>query len=275
MFKKILALSILMPMLAFSTELKPWYDRELEIHSRTTYWLQSFHHLDVSHGPSQYRSNDSFLTLSLLAARLAWCFEGEAAAAKTRRHPFGMDHIKLTGRYLWLSDVLADPISLTTGVSISSVFKPARHDIGSFHHGGIETEFHAAVGRESSCYQFWTSRWWSVVGLGIGDIGSPWIRLDADWEHNWWDTQKLRLFAHTLWGLGHRSLSLKKHFPGYGYIRHQSIDVGARYSYLFYCGVTLSLEYARRLYAENCPRNVNFFLVQLHYSFPIPYGFGL
>lgn len=263
-----------LPVFVFATELRPWTDRDLEIQSRTTYLLQSFSDVSAPHGPTHYGSNDSFLTFSLPLSFVQYSIELEATAAATRRHSFNMDNVKLTGRYQWLNDVIGDPVSLITGLSISEVFRRGRHDIGIFHHGSFETEAHISIGKEVTCYQFWTSRWWSILGLGMGDVGFPWIRLDGGWEQNWWDLNKMQIFGHSLWGLGNRNLSLVRHFPGYGKIQHQSIEIGTRYSRLFECGLTVSLEYAYRIYSKNCPRNVNLFLVQLHYPFGIPYVFG-
>lgn len=274
MLKNIIFIFLLLPACVISTELLPWTERDLEIQTRLTYFLQSFDYVSASHGPNRYPSNDHFLTLSFPLSIMRWSVELEATASKTRHHTFNMDNAKLTGRYQWLNDVIGDPISFITGISLCEVFKMARHDIGIFHHGSFETELHASIGKEISCYQFWTSRWWSVLGVGMGDVGFPWLRFDGGWEHNWWDVNKLRLFTHTLWGLGNRNLNLARHFPGYAKIQHQSIDVGTRYSHLLENGLMLSLEYAYRLYSRNCPKNVNFFLVQFHYPLPITFDFG-
>lgn len=268
MLRQLFTAVFLLPALLFSTEFMPWLDREIEIHSRLDCWLQSFNTLDVSHGPNCYRSRDIFLKGSLLLPYKQWSLELEATGANTRHHRYHADNLKFTARYRWLNDIVGDSISLITGISVSQVFKPARHDIGVFHHGGVEGEVHAAIGREVSCYQFWTSRWWTVCGVGMGDIGSPWIRWDGVWERNWCDISQFRVFARTLWGLGKHSLSLN-HFSGYGPIHHQSIDLGFRYSYLIKWDLTLSLEYAYRVYAQNCPKNVNFFLVHIYYPFAI------
>lgn len=160
-----------------------------------------------------------------------------------------------------------DPVSLTGGITISQVFKPGLRNLSSFNHGGIQAEGHVAVGKEYSCMQFWTSRLWGVVGFGLADMGSPWILANAAWEHNWWNNHHAQLYVRTLWGLGHNSLSLCDNFRGYGPIGHHSVDIGARYSYLFCNGANLSAEYGFRVYARDCPRAVN--IISIIFFYPL------
>src|SRR5689334_5856548 len=138
MLKKIFFAFLLLPAYAISTELLPWTERDLEIQSRVTYILQTFDRVSAPHGPTRYPSNDHFLTLSLPLSFMQWSVELETTASKTRHHTFNMDNAKLTARYQWLDDVIGDPVSLITGISITEIFKVARHDIGVFHHGSFE-----------------------------------------------------------------------------------------------------------------------------------------
>jgi hypothetical protein len=248
-----------------ATDFKPWFG-PLEIDGRITNTVQFYQSVDTKCG-ARYRSDcGNFTDFSLEGAVLdQFAVELEAVTAITRHRSFGLDSLRLTGRYLWMNDIVDDPVSLTTGVTISPVFKPSRHDIAIFHHGGIEFEAHAAVGQETSCMQFWTSRWWGVGGIGIADQGYAWLRANLNWEHNWWDLHRIRLLVKTLWGLGHKNLHSAYHFKGYGSIRHQSIDLGFRYTYGFCYGIDLSVEYGYRVYSRNCPENVNFFIVELFY----------
>jgi hypothetical protein len=266
----------LLPSVMFATELKPWFGKNLEIESRTGYLLQAYRSIDVVRGPHHLPSVNSFfhLSLSFAATDLSvasipdMSAEIEAVAADTRHRSFGMDALKATGRFRWMNDVPGDdPISLTTGLTLTQVFKQALHDIGSFHHGGIEAEAHVAFGKEHPWKRFWTSRWWGVFAIGIADIGSPWLRGQAAWEHNKCDKHRLRFFCDSLWGLGKRGLRLYVPFRGYGPIHHQSVDVGIRYSYLFDWAGRLSVGYARRIYALNCPKNANTAFISIFYPF--------
>lgn len=260
-FGLLAALVIAIPLAA--TDLKPWFG-PLRLEGRITNIVQYYPSVDTKHGAS-YRSDcGDFTDYSLEAALLDMvAAQLEVVTAATRHRCFGLDSIKLTGRYLWLNDIVADPVSLTTGVTVSQVFKPSKHDIAIFHHGGIECELHAAVGQETSCEEFWTSRWWAVGGFGFADQGYPWLRANINWEQNWWDLHRFRVFAHSLWGLGHKNLYSAYHFKGYGPIRHQSIDLGLRYTKGFAYNIDLSFEYAYRVYSHNCPERVNHFVVNL------------
>ena len=248
-------------------ELKPWFTPSFELQSRTTLQTQLYQSIDTRCGTVKRPAGNFFLDLELYTTLWPnWSVELEARTAATRHRTFGWDSLSFTGRYLWMDDVVGDPVSLTTGVTVYKVFRPARRDLSVFHHGGIECELHTAVGKEVSCGEFWESRGWGVVGIGVGDLGAPWIRADANWEHNWCERHQLRLSLHSIWGLGQRSLRKRlDHFHGYGSIQHYSIDAGLRYSWLLNHGIMLSAEYAFRIYAHNCPINVNFILFMLDY----------
>ena len=258
--------SILIHSLLFSLELKPWFDPMFELQSRVATIGQLYTFVDTKEGLKKHPAGNFFLDLEFYSTLWQnWSVEVEAVTAATRHRTFGPDTLSLTGRYLWLDDVVGDPLSLTTGVTLYKVFKPARRDLSVFHHGGIEAELHAAVGKEASCLGRWRSRVWAVAGFGIGDLGSPWMRADAHWEHRWCDLHQLRLSLLSILGLGQRSLKHLDHFHGYGPIQHHSVDAGVRYTYLFDHGIALNAEYAFRLYARNCPAYVHFILVILDY----------
>lgn len=251
----------------YATELFPWYGQELEIETRAACQLQAYQSVSTGHHSTGHSACDLFFDMSAISSYNDFAGELEVVTSDTRYRSFGMDCIKLTGRYRWMNDIVADPISLVSGVSISQVFKPGLRNLSSFHHGGIEGEFHLAAGKEHSFMQFWTSRYWGVVGVGVADTGYPWIRGNVAWEHNYRDLHQIRLFVNSLWGLGRKSLCLHD-FRGYGPIRHQLIDIGLRYSRFLTCnGMTISFEYAFRLFARNCPKDVNSLYVSVNYPF--------
>lgn len=254
---------------ASSSELAPWFPTELEIDAQAYTQLQAYH--DVNSGSSSKRKPacDLFFGLSAGSAYHDFAAELEAIATDTRYQDFGMDSIQLTGRYRRLNDIVADPVSLVLGLTVSQVFKPGLRNLSSFHHGGIECEAHLAVGKERSCEQFWVSRWWGLAGIGIADMGYPWIRANINWERNFCDVHCVRCFANTLWGLGPRRLNVDVPFKGYGAIRHQSVDVGVHYNSSYEWGGTIGIEYAYRVFACNCPAGVNQILVSVDYPFKL------
>jgi len=251
-----------------ATEFMPWLGDPYVIEGRADLIVEAYESLNGKHGKSHRPACDFFLDAGAsFTPDGEWSAELEAVLADTRHRSFGFDSLLLTGRHLFFNDIVGDPVSLSAGLTIIQAFKPAWHDISVFHHGGIACEGHVSVGKELSCQQFWTSRLWGVAAIGVGDVGSPWLRGDITWEHNWWDVHQLSLFAHTIWGLGGNTLNLSERFKGYGSLHHQSVDVGFRYTYGFEYGIAAHLDYAYRVFARNCPKNANFISVGLFYPF--------
>lgn len=264
---KFLFSSLLFSSALCATDLRPWYGSTLEIEACAAAQLQAYRGID-SDGDSKRRpACDLFFDLSAATSYDNLAAELEVIASDTRYQTFGMDSIKLTGRYRWLNDIVGEPVSLVTGLTISQVFKPGLRNLSSFHHGGIECEAHASVGREKSFMQFWLSRYWAIFGIGVADMGYPWITGNLAWEHNFCERHHLRVFANSLWGLGHHRLQADFPFHGYGLIRHQFIDVGARYAFVFERTGTLNLEYAYRVFGRNCPKAVNLVYLSIIYPF--------
>lgn len=267
MIRLFFILTLLCPLFGFGTDLKPWYTRYLEIQPRTTLIFQNYKEIRTTHGRIHHSSNDLFLNLSLSGAYDRWAVELETTTATTRKHSFEFCDARLTGRYQWWDSVVGDPVDVVTGISLIQACKTSIHDPSCFYHGKFEVETHLAVGKEIACEQFWTSRLWGVIGLGIADVGSPWIRIDAAWESNWQDTHELEIGLFTLWGCGGNSLHAGDPFKGYGSVQHDSVDLGFKYHYTFEsCGI-LSLGYHRRLFALNFPSQVNLFYLSFLYPF--------
>lgn len=262
---------LLIPLLLTSswlsgTDLKPWFPRYLEFQSTFTYLHQQY--CDVNEGTRTiyWKSKDDFYTAGIELAYDDYCGELECTFSSTRRHHLGPDNIKGTLRYQILDDIIGDPVSLVAGVTVAQVFSLSLKDISTFHHGNLEGEFHLSVGKECPCYDTWRSRWWSVAGIGIGDHGSPWLHGEFAWEYNWCDRQRVRIYAVGIYGLGDENLDVFL-FDGYGPIMHQSIDFGAMYRYTFACDGSLSIGYAHRLHARNCPSHVNIYYISYEYPF--------
>lgn len=263
MFKRLLLLSFL-PFILGATELRPWLDTNFELQPRLTYLHQSYRSLAVSNHTVHRPAEDNFFDLSVGLSAFSYSAELEVILADTRHRSFGCDSIKLTGRYQWFNDLIDDPVSMTTGLTIIQAFKQSLDDVGSFHHGKFEMEAHLAIGQEITCYDTWDSRVWGVLALGSADVGSPWIRANLSWEKNWCETHRAALYLNTLWGFGNNKLN-PNHFHGYGPIHHQSVDLGLTYSYLFEFGGSLDVGYTHRLYARNFPKNANIYMISILY----------
>jgi len=108
-----------------------------------------------------------------------------------------------------------------------------------------------------------------VLGLGYAFSDCPWLRSDTVFSVNLNNQQEVRLFLRGLFGFGGQELDMAKRFNGYGCIAHRSGDFGFRVSHLFEGVGTLSIELARRIYAENYPKQVNYLAFEFLYPFGI------
>lgn len=278
MIRQWLASLILLPAYIIATDFSPWMTRDFEIEARATALYQTYPRVTTPEGALHHRGDDRFYTLS--AESTVSCIpifdqtlcgfnvEFETTIADTHHQHPCIDNFRLTARYLLLDDVMdEDPVTLVVGATMTQAFKHSLHDISSFHHGQIEGELHFTIGKEEPFMEYWLTRKWAVFGVGMGDIGSVWLRGDAVWERNWLEQHQVRLFMHSLWGLGGDNISLIKSFRGYGPISHHSVDLGARYTYIFCNYATFSFEYSRRVYARNFPEQANLYLISYVYPF--------
>lgn len=251
-----------------ATEYQPWLGNyyEFELRSNLKYqgsgWLSSGSHL------KKYTANNIFLNLSLCNAipDPSCGVEFEVTEVRTRIQHGEIDNFKLTGRYLWQDDIAGDPFGLITGVSYIQAFKKSLKDPNSFHHGLYNAEFFLSVGKENPDEWLWGSRWWGVFVLGIAEQGSPWCRCNLDFDKRWFEKHEMSLFVHSLWGCGNKRIHLQD-FHGYGPIKHQSIDLGMRYTYVLEYYGSASVEYSYRVYARNFPVYVHSVLAQILYTF--------
>lgn len=254
-----------------ATDFKPWYGTIYSLDLHAYCLLQQFETLDTGCGSAKRPEFDAFYDLSaLMVVKEDITVEAEISALDSRHRLLGLSTFRLTGRYFWLNDVIGDPVSIATGMTVSKIFHAARRNIATFDHGGIACEGHVAVGKElSSCEEFWISRAWGVLGVGVADVGSPWLRANLAWERNWWELHRLKIFTETLWGFGNNNLNVHPSFRGYGSIHYQTVEVGLRYGYRLDNEALLSIGYAYRVYGHNCPRNAN------HLQLEVCYPFGL
>lgn len=248
-----------------ATDYLPWYGDPFVLTLKAATRFALYPELQTGKGTKEFGSCDGYLDLGAsLAVFDNWSLEAEVVSSDNRTFThrgikgnnryIGVDEIAITGKHLWLSDVVGDPTSLSTGIKVSQVFKYARRSLSAFYHGGIQGEVHVAVGKEMVCQQFWTSRWYALGAVGMADLGSAWIRGDAGWQVNYWDLHRAQLFLKTLWGCGGNSINPYRMFHGYGPIQHQSIDLGCGYEYIFPYRISLAINCAYRVYARNAPK---------------------
>jgi hypothetical protein len=249
-------------------EYTPWLGNFSEFEWRNSLLYQHYSHV-ASHSTFVKRhADDVFFTTSLSNALPDFGVELELTAARTRKQRGDIDNFRFAGRYVWLDDVAGDPISLTTGAVLTQCFISSLKDISSFHHGRGEAEVFVSLGKEKAQGVEWGSRYWTVLGIGVADRGSAWVRNNYGFDCRLCQLQEIRLLVNTLWGMGHQRLRLHD-FEGYGSLQHQSVDVGVRYTYLIDYVGNISLEYTYRPYARNFPAHTQRVMLTFLYTFGI------
>lgn len=257
----------------YATEFAPWFGPAFLPELRLSAAYQNFAKIDSHHHALHYPGKDFFADLSLSIALdpvVLWplSVEIESVGSRTHHHSLNFDCFKFTGRYQWFDDIVGDPFSLTSGISLIFPFEKGLTDISSFHHGCFEYEGHVAFGKEKACRENWIFRHYGLLALGSSDRGSPWLRGGYFLENKVCGPLFFQAFLEGLMGFGKRHLH-KHHFQGYGAIQHRSIDGGIKLSYsLDYYGV-IALEYRRRLFARNFPLRTNWLQLSLIYPFGI------
>ncbi len=248
-------------------EYDPWYGSLYEVHVHGAFSADIYDSIAVKDGSFHRSSCDTFYELGVSGVpEENYAVELDFIGGKAKGKTIGWNAILLTGRKKWFNDILGDPVSFSTGITVSQVFKPGLRNLSAYYHGGIQGEVHLSFGKEKSISEFWVSRFFCMLGCGVADIGYPWLRSQTVWSHNWWNNHQFQLFLNGLWGFGPKSLH-PGHFRGYGNIHHQSIDLGLSYRYLFDIGLNVELSYSYRCFAKNCPQNVNAIMCMFEYPF--------
>ncbi len=265
----------LLPAFGWSTQDLPWLGNFAELEWRNSMRYQTYHHLLHGKKALPYASDDQFIDSSLSTAIFEYGIELELVCAHTRKQR-GIDQFKITGRYVWMDDIAGDPLSLTSGFSFIESFEPSLHDPSSFHHGRGEGELFLSLGKEFNpgynddeldILGEWHARGWGVLAIGTSPTrGVPWARFIVAYDKRIGLRHEFRLFSKGLYGFGDRNLHLDD-FHGYGLIRHRSVEVGFRYTYLIEFFGSASIEYANRVYAYNFAANASQVTVEVLYTF--------
>lgn len=260
-------LLFLFPLSLFAIDYAPWYGKRLEVEATVKqtyqhypYIRQEYHRID--------KTSDNWLTA--FSAEVAICDDFKVATqldfADTEHMSYNFEDARLSLQYRPLNDIVLDPVSLNLGLTTILPTQLALHDVSLFHSGLFETEAFVSIGREQSCEDFWTSRVWGYLALGLASRGSPWLRAQATYEKNFWDLHRWRIQAEYLQGFGKHCVR-PHHFRGWGGINYTSLDLKAAYFYALENG-EIGLELAYRPYAYNFPAEAA--SIQIRYM--VPFG---
>lgn len=192
--------------------------------------------------------------------------QAELELAQTPKQPFNVRSASLQWRYQWLNDIAGDPLSVTWGLNVRAVPGHALKDVSCPYAANGNYAGTVAVGKEWSREGSWVMRTYGLGLIGWGNHGSPWAQVLFLWEKSWKSAYCLSLFSLGDFGLGNRQRVNVNRFYGWGPFSHQSIDVGASFSYQMAVWGTVSFSYAYRPFARNFPEHLQ--SVTMGYELP-------
>lgn len=262
-------LFLLLPLMGSAVEVQPWFGDCLEFHFLGSYAYSFFN--KVEHGRPQlkstFQSHVAYLGLDF-SPTPEWSVDMDLQLADTTQQNFNFRSIALQARYLWLDDIIGDPISFATGGNVRFTNTNSLHDVSCPSHANFDFELNFSLGKEFDVSDSWAWRMWGFGTVGHGNRGSPWVRAIVALETNYDDQHKLAFFAEGSNGYGRHTAVYIDHFNGYAKIRQKSIDLAVRYGYRVGVWGTLRFEYARRVLAKSCPEQVNSFI----FSYLLPFS---
>jgi hypothetical protein len=138
------------------------------------------------------------------------------------------------------------------------------------YHSDINGELNLAVGKEWTSDNYWGFRTFGYGAGGLANHGSGWLLYLVSIQTNIQNRHRFSIFNEGYFGFGRKETLNIDRFHGYGSIHHQSLDVGAKYSYVFPVWGHLTFMYTRRVYAKLFPERANFFTV----SYTLPFLFS-
>lgn len=259
-----------LPFSAGALEVQPWFGDVYEFHFLGSYSYSRFNSFQNSDPPfhSTFQANLLYFGLDFSPSPV-WSIDGDIQFADTTQMSFNFRTLAIQGRYLWLDDIVGDPISFATGASARATTSHALHDISCPSHANLDVELNFSLGKELEASDRWLFRLWAFGAVGQASRGSPWVRGILAVETNIDDQHKWAIFAEGINGYGRHTTVDVSHFDGYGKVREKAIDLSIRYGYRMGVWGTLRAEYTRRVLAKTAPQYVNTFML----SWLLPFSF--
>lgn len=246
-----------------ATDLSPWIGNSLEFQGEVGYLYQRFTKIDSGSGDIDKESNGNLLFGGVKLAFQDVSGELELFAAKTGEMSLGFSHARQTFRYQPYDEMNCDPLSMVFGLSFQEAVSASLKDFTFIHHGHFETLLFASVGKElSASFTRWCSRVLGTVGVGIADIGSPWIEGSAYYERAWPEGHLAGAGASFGVGFGGENFHLC-HFEGYGPLKYREANIEGYYIYNIDRCHSIKALADVRVYAENCPRSASLSIAYL------------
>ncbi len=264
-----IAAALFLPFAGLALEIQPWFGDVYEFHFLGSYAYSRFHSFQDSRPRfnSLFQSHLLYFGLDFSPSPV-WSIDTDIQFADTTQMTFNFRTAAIQARYLWLDDIVGDPISLATGVSVRVTPSYALHDVSCPSHGNADFELNFSLGKEFEASDYWLFRAWCYGAVGHANRGAPWVRATAAIETNIDDRHKWAIFANGINGYGRHVHVDVDHFFGYARVREKCIDLGIRYGYRTGVWGTLRFEYIRRVLAKSAPQRVNTFAI----SYLLPFS---
>jgi hypothetical protein len=269
-FSSILIFLSILPLPLLSLDRQPWLGGIYEFYFLSGFAYERYPRVQGASPPAPHPTNVYLAFADLeFAFTPEWTVDTDIEFVQTPVQDFGFRSWALQLRYLWLDDIVGDPISLTTGGNLRIVSKKSLHDVSCPYHANVDMEVNISMGKEFDLFDYWRFRIWGYGALGMANRGSPWIRSMAAIEGNYHEEHKWAIYADGCHTYGRRRSIDPNHFYGYAKVRQKSWDLIFRYGYRFGSAGTLRFEYIRRVAARLCPEDVNTFVI----SYLLPFSF--
>ena len=269
MKKWLLSSCLLLFTFAFGIELQPWFGDVYEFHFLGSYAYSWFHSVQGSRPLFDrfFQSNVMYTSLDFSPSPV-WSIDMDLQFADTTKMSVNFRTAAIQMRYLWLDDIVGDPISLATGASIRVTGTTSLKDVSCSSHGNVDFEGNFSLGKEFDSADSWRLRTWVFGAVGQANRGALWVRATAAIETNVNDLHKWGFFVDGINGYGRHAHIHVDHFFGYAKVREKAIDLRLRYGYRTGVWGTLRFEYMRRVLAKAAPQRVNTFVL----SYLLPFS---
>ena len=254
---------------AASLEKAPWFGDVYEFDLYTAFSYSQYSRIDSALVQPEYSYNNYVNDVAFgVTLTEAIDLELEMNLARTPHQTYGFRSAALQLRYLILNDTSGDPLSLTVGLNTRGVTSRAVRDVSSPYASYWNGEFTTSLGKEWIKKSSWIMRGFAFGSLGLANHGSFWNQYLVSIEGKFRQKQSLEFFSRGYFGYGSEVEVDIEGFKGWGFIRHSSIDVGAKYCYRPTFWGTLSLSYACRLWAQSFPKGEQY----IEFSYNLPFS---
>ncbi len=263
-------LVLFFPLVVFGLDREPWLTDQWEFNFRPTYTYSYYPSVEGALQHHQKTSHDNFLTFDLgVCPTPSLSCDIDLEFADTPIQKMGYRSLAFQVRYQFLDDIVGDFATITTGAYVRGVSRHSLKDPSCPYHSDINGALNLSLGKEWGNGQYWQMRAFGYVDGGMANHGSGWTRYLISFQTNTHNRHRFGIFNEGYFGFGNQESLNIDHFHGYGSIHHQSLDVGARYSYVFRIWGHFTLMYTRRVYAKLFPQDANFFTL----SYTLPFSF--